>query len=119
MAEEPDNLVLQLLRTMRAENSAHLDSLETGLEDVRQGLKDVAVASFELRFDGLDERVEMIREGHGVRHRLRREREPGTRRTAEADRRSDAPGRKAGGGAVSADARVPASGSRRDGRRAR
>ena len=63
MAEEPDNLVLQLLRTMRAENSAHFDSLETGLEDVRQGLKDVAVASLELRFDGLDERVEMIREG--------------------------------------------------------
>lgn len=65
MAEEPDNLVLQLLRTMRAENSVHFDSLETGLEDVRQGLKDVgpAVASLELRFDGLDERVEMIREG--------------------------------------------------------
>ena len=65
MAEEPDNLVLQLLGTMRAENSVHFDSLETGLEDVRQGLKDVgpAVASLELRFDGLDERVEMICEG--------------------------------------------------------
>ncbi len=65
MAEEPDNLVLQLLRTMRAESSARFDEIEAGVEDVRQGLKDVrlAVASLDMRFDALDERVETIREG--------------------------------------------------------
>jgi len=65
MAKEPDNLVLQLLRTMRAENSAGFDEIEAIVEDVRTGLKDVrlAVGSLDLRFDALDERVEVIREG--------------------------------------------------------
>jgi hypothetical protein len=58
MPEEPDNLVLQLLRTMRAENSARFDSIEDVLKDVR-----LTVASHELRFDALDERLESIREG--------------------------------------------------------
>lgn len=65
MAEEPDNLVLQLLRTMRAENSVRFDEIEAVLEDVRQGLHDVrlTVVRHDLRFDALDERVEAIREG--------------------------------------------------------
>ena len=58
MAEEPDNPVLQLLRTMRAENSARFDAIESVLKDVR-----LTVAGHDLRFDALDERVEMIREG--------------------------------------------------------
>ncbi|HXZ16640.1 MAG TPA: hypothetical protein VEH77_11835 [Roseiarcus sp.] len=58
MAEEPDNLVLQLLRTMRAENSARFDEIDAVLSDVRRTL-----ASYELRFDALEERVEVIREG--------------------------------------------------------
>jgi hypothetical protein len=58
MAEEPDNLVLQLLRAMRAENSARFDDIEAVLSDVRR-----TVASYELRFDALEERVEAIREG--------------------------------------------------------
>lgn len=65
MAEEPDNLVLQLLRTMRAENSVRFDEIEAVLEDIRQGLHDVrlTVVRHDLRFDALDERVEAIREG--------------------------------------------------------
>jgi lipopolysaccharide/colanic/teichoic acid biosynthesis glycosyltransferase len=58
MAEEPDNLVLQLLRTMRAENSARFDEIETVLKDVR-----LTQVGHDLRFDALDERVEAIREG--------------------------------------------------------
>ena len=58
MAEEPDNLVLQLLRTMRAENSARFDEIDAVLSDVRRTL-----ATCELRFDALEERVEVIREG--------------------------------------------------------
>ena len=58
MAEEPDNLVLQLLRTMRAENSARFDEIEAVLKEVR-----LTVVSHDLRFDALDERVETIREG--------------------------------------------------------
>jgi hypothetical protein len=65
MPDEPDNLVLQLLRTMRAENSARFDAIEAGLEDARRLVNDVRlnVAGYDLRFDALDERVEMIREG--------------------------------------------------------
>ena len=65
MPEEPDNLVLQLLRTMRAENSARFDAIEAVLQDVRQGLHDVrlTVVHHDLRFDALEERVEAIREG--------------------------------------------------------
>jgi hypothetical protein len=58
MAEEPDNLVLQLLRTMRAENSARFDEIEAVLKDVR-----LTVARHGLRFDALEERVEAIHEG--------------------------------------------------------
>ena len=35
MPDEPDDLVLQLLRTMRAENSARFDEIEAVLHDVR------------------------------------------------------------------------------------
>ena len=58
MAEEPESLVLQLLRTMRAENSARFDEIEAVLKDVR-----MAVARHDLRFDALEERAEAIREG--------------------------------------------------------
>jgi hypothetical protein len=58
MADEPDNLVLQMLRAMRAENSARFDAIEAVLKDVR-----LNVAGHDLRFDALDERVELIREG--------------------------------------------------------
>ena len=54
MAKEPDNIVLSLLREMRAE-MAHID--ET-LHAVR-----LNVAGHDLRFDALDEKIEMIREG--------------------------------------------------------
>ena len=54
MAKEPDNVVLSLLREMRAE-MAHID--ET-LHAVR-----LNVAGHDLRFDALDEKIEMIREG--------------------------------------------------------
>jgi len=54
VAKEPDNVVLSLLREMRAE-MAHID--ET-LHAVR-----LNVAGHDLRFDALDEKIEMIREG--------------------------------------------------------
>jgi len=54
VAKEPDNIVLSLLREMRAE-MAHID--ET-LHAVR-----LNVAGHDLRFDALDEKIEMIREG--------------------------------------------------------
>ncbi len=60
MAEEPDNLALQLLRAIRAkqdEHSARFDEVEVVLKDVR-----LTVANHELRFDALDERFETIRE---------------------------------------------------------
>ena len=58
MSEEPDNLVLQLLRTMRAENSARFDEIEAVLQDVR-----LTIVRHDLRFDALEERAEAIREG--------------------------------------------------------
>jgi hypothetical protein len=58
MADEADNMVLQLLRTMRAENSARFDDIEAVLREVR-----LTVTSHDLRFDALEERVETIREG--------------------------------------------------------
>jgi polyhydroxyalkanoate synthesis regulator phasin len=61
MAEEPDNLVLQLLRAIRSkqdDHSARFDEIEAVLKEVR-----LTVASHELRFDALEERVEAIREG--------------------------------------------------------
>jgi hypothetical protein len=61
MAEEPDNLVLQMLRDIRDrqdEHSARFDEIEAVLKEVR-----LTVASHDLRFDALEERVETIREG--------------------------------------------------------
>lgn len=61
MAEEPDNLVLQMLRAIRAkqdEHTARFEEMETVLKEVR-----LTVASHDLRFDALEERVELIREG--------------------------------------------------------
>ena len=60
MAEEPDNLVLQMLRAIRAnqnDHSARFDEIEAMLKDVR-----LAVASREWRFAALEEGVEAIRE---------------------------------------------------------
>jgi hypothetical protein len=54
MAEEPDNLVLAILREMRAE-IAHIDKSP---HEVR-----LIVAGHDLRFDALDEKFEIIREG--------------------------------------------------------
>jgi hypothetical protein len=61
MAEEPDNLVLQLLRGIRGtldEHSSRFDAIEAVLREVR-----LNVAGHDLRFDALDERLELIREG--------------------------------------------------------
>jgi len=61
MAEEPDNLVLALLREMRAdikEVRKDMSRIDETLRDVR-----IAVAGHDLRFDALDEKFEMIREG--------------------------------------------------------
>ncbi len=65
MAEEPDNMVLQLLRTMRAENSARFDQIEARFDDIEAVLREVrlTVTGHDLRFDALEERVETIREG--------------------------------------------------------
>jgi hypothetical protein len=54
MAEEPENLVLALLREMRADMSR----IDATLREVR-----VTVVGHDLRFDALDEKIEMIREG--------------------------------------------------------
>jgi hypothetical protein len=61
MAEEPDNLVLQLLRGIRTtldEYSSRFDAIEGVLKEVR-----LTAASHDLRFDALEERLETIREG--------------------------------------------------------
>ncbi len=65
MAEAPDNLVLELLRKMRAENSARFDTIGAHIEEVEAVLKEVrlTVVSHDLRFDALEEPVETIREG--------------------------------------------------------
>jgi|HubBroStandDraft_1064217.scaffolds.fasta_scaffold80101_3 hypothetical protein len=65
MAEEPDNLVLHLLRTMRAENSARFDTIDGRFDAIERLLNEVrlTVASHDLRFDALEERIETIREG--------------------------------------------------------
>ena len=54
MAEETENLVLSLLREMRAD----ISSIDETLREVRR-----TVVSHDLRFDALDEKFEMIREG--------------------------------------------------------
>ncbi len=61
MAEEPDDLVLQMLRDICArqdQHSARLDEIEAELKEVR-----LTVTSHDLLFDALEERVETIREG--------------------------------------------------------
>ena len=65
MAEETDNLVIELLRKMRAENAARFDEIDAHIDAVDSVLKEVrvTVTSLDLRFEALDERVETIREG--------------------------------------------------------
>jgi hypothetical protein len=92
MPEEPDNMVLQLLRTMRAENSARFGEIEALLQDVR-----LTVVRHDLRFDALEESVEAIREGTVSAIGFARECESRAHRFAAADCRSHAPARKAGG----------------------
>lgn len=61
MVEEPDNLVLQLLRAIRGtldDHSARFDKLEALIMDVRR-----VATSTDMKVDALDERVEIIREG--------------------------------------------------------
>ncbi len=61
MSEEPDNLVLQLLRGLRGdvkEARTEIARVDEVLHEVRR-----VVASHDFRFDALDERVEMLREG--------------------------------------------------------
>jgi hypothetical protein len=61
MAEEPDNLVLHLLRGIRGtldQHSSRFDAIEGVLNEVR-----LTVAGHDLRFDALEERIETIREG--------------------------------------------------------
>ena len=61
MAKEPDNLVLALLREMRADIKdvrGDMSRIDEVLHDVR-----LTVAGHDLRFDALDEKIELIREG--------------------------------------------------------
>jgi uncharacterized coiled-coil DUF342 family protein len=61
MAEEPDNLVLRHLRDMRADmrsTDGKIDNLRGDIREVKSVLD-----SHTLRFDFLEERVEMLREG--------------------------------------------------------
>ena len=58
MAKEPDNLVLRVLREMRAENGVRFDSIESLLKDVQRD-----VSSLDLRTEALDEKFDLIREG--------------------------------------------------------
>lgn len=61
MPEEPDNLVLAMVRSIRGtldDHSARFDAIEAVLHDVR-----LTMARRDQRFDALEERVEPIREG--------------------------------------------------------
>jgi chromosome segregation ATPase len=58
MAEEPDNLVLRLLREMRADANVEFAHLNETLQDVRRH-----VVSLDMRVEALDEKFETIREG--------------------------------------------------------
>jgi hypothetical protein len=61
MAEEPESLALSLLREMRAdvkEVCADMSRIDAMLSEVRR-----SVVGHDLRFDALDEKFEMIREG--------------------------------------------------------
>ena len=61
MAEEPDDLVLQMLRNLRSD----IKDLRTAMSRSEEVLHEVrlTVTSHNFRFDALDERVEMLREG--------------------------------------------------------
>jgi len=61
MSEEPDNLVLPLLRNLRSD----IKDVRTAMSRSDEVLHEVhrTVTSHNLRFDALDERVEMLREG--------------------------------------------------------
>ncbi|MGO9743070.1 MAG: hypothetical protein ACLPN5_16470 [Roseiarcus sp.] len=61
MSEEPENLMLHLLRGLRSDVAklrAERSSADEVLHEVRR-----TVTSHNFRFDALDERVEMLREG--------------------------------------------------------
>ena len=61
MAEEADNLVLTILREMRTDIKdvrGDISRLDATLHEVRRD-----VASLDLRFDALEEKVDIIREG--------------------------------------------------------
>ena len=61
MAKEPDNLVLALLGEMRAD----IKDVRKDMSRIDETLRAVrlTVAGHDLRFDALDEKIEMIREG--------------------------------------------------------
>ena len=61
MAKEPEDLVLSLLREMRADVKDvrdHMSDIDRTLREVR-----LTLAGHDLRFDALDEKIDMIREG--------------------------------------------------------
>ena len=61
MTEEPENLVLQMSRALRSDFKdvrADIARVDEVLHEVRR-----VVTSHNFRFDALDERVEMLREG--------------------------------------------------------
>ncbi len=61
MSDEPDNLVLQLLRNIRADVAdarADISRVDETVREVRR-----IVTSHNVRFDAVDERVETLREG--------------------------------------------------------
>ena len=64
MAKEPDNLVLNLLREMRADMTGmkqDMTDVRREMKDMQRELRDVRriVDGHAMRFDFLDERVEM------------------------------------------------------------
>ena len=61
MAEQPENLVLELLRGMRGDMSGMAKDLGKLKDDMRVIKK--TLDDHTLRFDFLEERVEMLREG--------------------------------------------------------
>ncbi len=65
MAEEADNMVLQILRSMRSETATRFDEMSARFDEIQAVLKEVrlTVAGHDLRFDALERRVETIRGG--------------------------------------------------------
>jgi len=61
MAKEPEDVVLRLLRDMRAD----VGDLRADMRRIDETLREVrrTVTAHDLRFDALDEKFEMIREG--------------------------------------------------------